>query len=157
MSIESYNKAKEIIEENEELVDDFGEMQESLIIKAQKELGVDFPDEYKYFLTDFGALTFGSIEIYGVFKEDFENSGVPDAVWATLNERKLVNMPQYLVVIYNTGMGELLCLNFRDLNDNQEPKVTSYFAGFDESAQKHEVLYESFGDFILDMVKEEIL
>ncbi|MBC1492582.1 SMI1/KNR4 family protein [Listeria booriae] len=157
MSIESYNKAKEIIEANEELVDDFGEMQESLIIKAQKELGVDFPDEYKYFLTDFGALTFGSIEIYGVFKEDFENSGVPDAVWATLNERKLVNMPQYLVVIYNTGMGELLCLNFRDLNDNQEPKVTSYFAGFDESAQKHEVLYESFGDFILDMVKEEIL
>ncbi|MBC1523264.1 SMI1/KNR4 family protein [Listeria booriae] len=157
MSIESYNKAKEIIEENEELVDDFGEMQESLIIKAQKELGVDFPDEYKYFLTDFGALTFGSIEIYGVFKEDFENSGVPDAVWATLNERKLVNMPQYLVVIYNTGMGELLCLNFRDLNDNQEPKITSYFAGFDESAQKHEVLYESFGDFILDMVKEEIL
>ncbi|MBC2168890.1 SMI1/KNR4 family protein [Listeria booriae] len=157
MSIESYNKAKEIIEANDELVDDFGEMQESLIIKAQKELGVDFPDEYKYFLTDFGALTFGSIEIYGVFKEDFENSGVPDAVWATLNERKLVNMPQYLVVIYNTGMGELLCLNFRDLNDNQEPKVTSYFAGFDESAQKHEVLYESFGDFILDMVKEEIL
>ncbi|MBC2315543.1 SMI1/KNR4 family protein [Listeria booriae] len=157
MSIESYNKAKEIIEANEELVDDFGEMQESLIIKAQKELGVDFPDEYKYFLSDFGALTFGSIEIYGVFKEDFENSGVPDAVWATLNERKLVNMPQYLVVIYNTGMGELLCLNFRDLNDNQEPKVTSYFAGFDESAQKHEVLYESFGDFILDMVKEEIL
>ncbi|EUJ43796.1 SMI1/KNR4 family protein [Listeria riparia] len=157
MSIESYNKAKEIIEANEELVDDFGEMQESLIIKAQKELGVDFPDEYKYFLSDFGALTFGSIEIYGVFKEDFENSGVPDAVWATLNERKLVNMPQYLVVIYNTGMGELLCLNFRDLNDNQEPKITSYFAGFDESAQKHEVLYESFGDFILDMVKEEIL
>lgn len=157
MSIESYNKAKEIIEANEELVDDFGEMQESLITKAQKELGVDFPDEYKYFLSDFGALTFGSIEIYGVFKEDFENSGVPDAVWATLNERKLVNMPQYLVVIYNTGMGELLCLNFRDLNDNQEPKVTSYFAGFDESAQKHEVLYESFGDFILDMVKEEIL
>lgn len=157
MSIESYNKAKEIIEANEELVEDFGEMQESLIIKAQKELGVDFPDEYKYFLSDFGALTFGSIEIYGVFKEDFENSGVPDAVWATLNERKLVNMPQYLVVIYNTGMGELLCLNFRDLNDNQEPKITSYFAGFDESAQKHEVLYESFGDFILDMVKEEIL
>lgn len=157
MSVESYNKAKEIIEENEELVDDFGEMQESLIIKAQKELGVDFPDEYKYFLSDFGALTFGSIEIYGVFKEDFENSGVPDAVWATMNERKLVNMPQYLVVIYNTGMGELFCLNFRDLNANHEPKVTSYFAGFDESAQKHEVLYESFGDFILDMVREEIL
>lgn len=157
MSVESYNRAKEIIEENEELVDDFGEMQESLIIKAQKELGVDFPDEYKYFLSDFGALTFGSIEIYGVFKEDFENSGVPDAVWATMNERKLVNMPQYLVVIYNTGMGELFCLNFRDLNDNHEPKVTSYFAGFDESAQKHEVLYESFGDFILDMVKDEVL
>ena len=63
---------------------------------------------------EYGALTFGAAEIYGVFTEDFENSGVPDAVWATLDERRVVKMPTHLVMIYNTGMGEILCLNYRE-------------------------------------------
>lgn len=156
MSTEKYNQAKKIIVENDDLVDDFGGASEDIIKKAQLVLGIQFPEDYKLFLSCFGALTFGSIEIYGVFREDFENSGVPDAVWATLNERKLVNMPKHLVIIYNSGMGEMYCMNYKDLNSNNEPKITSYFPGFSEDAQKNEVLYDSFGEFLLDMVNEEI-
>lgn len=156
MTIDKYNKAKVTIEENEDLVDDFGGASTDIIAQAQTILDVEFPEDYKLFLTEFGALTFGSIEIYGVFREDFENSGVPDTVWTTLNERKLVSMPNHLIVIYNTGMGELYCMNFNDLNNNNEPKITSYFPGFDEKAQKNEVLYENFGEFLLDMVHEEV-
>lgn len=151
-----YNKAKELIEENQDLVDDFGGASDDIIKKAQMILDLQFPRDYKLFLSCFGALTFGSIEIYGVFREDFENSGVPDTVWSTLNERKLVNMPKYLVILYNTGMGEMYCLNYKDLNENNEPKVTSYFPDFSEDAQKNEVLYNNFGEFLLDMVNEEI-
>lgn len=151
-----YNKAKELIEENQDLVDDFGGASDDIIKKAQTVLDLQFPEDYKLFLSYFGALTFGSIEIYGVFREDFENSGVPDTVWSTLNERKLVNMPKYLVILYNTGMGEMYCLNYKDLNENNEPKITSYFPGFSEDAQKNEVLYNNFGEFLLDMVNEEI-
>lgn len=151
-----YNKAKKLIEENEDLVDDFGGASEDIIKKAQTVLDLQFPKDYKLFLSFFGALTFGSIEIYGVFREDFENSGVPDAVWSTLNERKLVNMPKHLVILYNTGMGEMYCLNYKDLNENNEPKITSYFPGFSEDAQTDEVLYNNFGEFLLDMVNEEI-
>ncbi|ALS02149.1 hypothetical protein ATZ33_12385 [Enterococcus silesiacus] len=151
-----YNKAKKLIEENENLVDDFGGASDDIIKKAQAVLGIQFPKDYELFLSCFGALTFGSIEIYGVFREDFENSGVPDTVWATLNERKLVNMPKHLVILYNTGMGEMYCLNYKDLNNNNEPKITSYFPGFSEDAQKNEVLYNNFAEFLLDMVTEEI-
>lgn len=77
---DEYNKAKEVMEENDYMIDDFGGASESIIKKAQVVLGVEFPEDYKQFLSDFGALTFGSIEIYGVFKENFENSGVPDTV-----------------------------------------------------------------------------
>lgn len=127
-----------------------------IIDKAEIILDVKFPEEYKLFLSEFGALTFGSIEIYGVFREDFENSGVPDTVWATLNERKLVNLPDHLSIIYNTGMGELYCINFKNLNKENEPRITSYFPGFAEGVQENEILYASFGNFLLDMLNEEI-
>ncbi|EDN8189343.1 SMI1/KNR4 family protein [Listeria monocytogenes] len=156
MSIEKYNQAKNVIEENEYLVDDFGGASDTIIEKAQVVLDVNFPENYKTFLADYGALTFGSIEVYGVFKEDFEDSGVLDIVWTTMNERKLVDMPRYLIILHDTGMGELYCMNFADLNSHNEPKITSYYPGFPEKAQQNEVLYDSFGEFLLDMVQEEI-
>lgn len=154
--INEYNRAKKIIEENKNIADDFGGASDTLIRSAQLELELQFPKDYHFFLSSFGALTFGSIEIYGVFREDFKNSGVPDTVWATLNERKLVNMPRHLVILYNTGMGEMYCLNYKELNENDEPKITSYFPGFPEGSQNNEVLYNDFGEFLLDMVKDEI-
>lgn len=154
--VTDYDKAKKVIEENKDLVDDFGGASDNLIKKAQTVLGLQFPKDYKLFLSYFGALTFGSIEIYGIFRGDFENSGVPDTVWSTLHERKLVKMPKHLVVLYNTGMGEIYCLNYKELNDTNEPKITSYFPGFSEDAQKNEVLYNNFGEFLLDMVTEEV-
>lgn len=156
MNTTLYDEAKKIIEENKNLADDFGGASNAVIKKAQLVLGVEFPEEYRLFLTHFGALTFGSREIYGVFREDFENSGVPDAVWLTINERNLVSMPKHLVIIYNTGMGDMYCMNFKDLNSENNPKITSYFPGFSEKAQENEVLYNSFGEFLLDIVNEEL-
>jgi hypothetical protein len=65
-------------------------------------------------------------------------------------------MPKHLVILYNTGMGEMYCLNYKKLNSKNEPKITAYFQGFSEDAQKNEVLYNNFGEFLLDMVIEEI-
>ncbi|MHC5229400.1 SMI1/KNR4 family protein [Enterococcus sp. LJL99] len=127
-----------------------------MIKKAQLVLGVKFPEDYKLFLSCFGKLTFGSTEIYGVFREDFEDSGVPDAVWFTLDKRKLINLPKHLVILYNTGMGEMFCMNYKKLNSYDEPKITSYFPGFSEEEQTNEILYDNFGEFLLDMVIEEI-
>ena len=96
--VNDYNKAKKIIEENKDLADDFGGATDVIIRKAQVELNLRFPEDYKRFLSSFGALTFGSIEIYGVLERILKILAFPDAVWATLNERKLVNMPAHLVI-----------------------------------------------------------
>ncbi|MEG0732838.1 MAG: SMI1/KNR4 family protein [Vagococcus sp.] len=152
MSIEKYEQAKKIMEKNSDFLEYIGGCSDLLLIKAEKELSVAFPSDYRLFLKEYGALSFGAEEFYGIVREDFYNSRVPDGIWYTLTERKQVNMPKYLVVIYDTTMGELYCLNYNKLNKNNEPMVTSYFPGFDEEIQKHEVIAESFGDFLLDRV-----
>ncbi|RFA34211.1 hypothetical protein CAI16_12020 [Virgibacillus dokdonensis] len=156
MSLTDYVKAINLIYENEDILEDFGGVSNDIIEKGERILKVKFPQDYREFLKDFGAITFGATEIYGILKEDFDNSGVPDAVWATLEERKLVDMPHNLVVVYNTEMGELFCLNYNVLNGGNEPKITSYYPGFDNKDQRYEVLYNSFEEFLLDMINDEL-
>jgi len=129
MSIQSYLKAKRLMENNEGYMHWFGKQEESLINKAEKILNLKFPQDYRMFLSDYGAGSFGSTEIYGVYKEDLEKPGVPGVVWYTLSDRKEVAMPDYLLMIYEVGDGELFVLNYDKLNENGEPKVTAYSPG----------------------------
>lgn len=156
MSIIQYRKAMTIIEANKELLDDLGGVNIDVISKAEKKLSVQFPKEYCEFLSKFGTMTFGATEIYGLLNDCHENQGAPDVVWVTLEERKVVSLPSHLVIIYDSGMGEKYCLDYRELNVDIEPKITSYFSGFSNEVQTFEVLYDSFGDFILDMVEDEV-
>ena len=156
MSIQSYLEAKRLMENNEGSMHWFGKQEESLINKAEKILNLKFPQDYRMFLSDYGAGSFGSSEIYGVFQEDFENSGVPDAVWYTLVIRKDVKMPNYLLAIYGVGDGELFVLNYDKLNENGEPKVTAYSPGYAEDEQTFEVIANDFGDFLLGRVKRTL-
>lgn len=60
-------------------------------------------------------------------------------------------MPNHLVILYNTGMREMYCLNYKDLNEKNELKIASYFLGFSKDEQKNTVLYNNFGEFLLVM------
>jgi hypothetical protein len=102
----------------------------------------------------FGAGNFGAQEIYGIINDDFEHSSVPDAIWFTLSERKEINLPPNLLVIYDTGSDELFCLNFNDNND--EPTIVSFVPGMDVESQPYEIIAKDFGDFLLDLVMQEI-
>jgi hypothetical protein len=106
---------------------------------------------YREFVKRYGAGNFGAQEIYGVIGEDFENSSVPDAIWVTLSERKEFNLPQNLLVISDTGMGEWYCLDFNQCNIEGEPLVIVY-----DYEQECEVVSNDFGDFLLSRVKEEL-
>ncbi|MBP2623220.1 SMI1/KNR4 family protein [Streptococcus oricebi] len=151
-----YLEALNLIDNNQDLLDDFGGCSENIIQLAENTLGVVYPKDYKDFLKTFGAGNFGSTEIYGLFKEDFANSGVPDSVWYTLLQRKKLNFPQNLVIIYDSSMGEVYCLNYHSLNQQGEPQITGYILGLAEEYQKNPVLYNSFGEFLLDMVTLEL-
>lgn len=150
----NYEKAKSLILENIDMMDCFGNCPNDIIDLAEKELGIKYPRDYRDFIRNFGAGNFGSSEIYGVFREDFLNSGVPDSVWITLLERKDSNLPKYLIIIYALGNEELFCFDYHNLNLNGEPKIVSFVPN--KNSSFHEIVYDSFGDFLLDIVTTEL-
>ncbi|WLR59140.1 SMI1/KNR4 family protein [Guptibacillus hwajinpoensis] len=156
MSIDHYHKAKKYILNEEDIADFVGGRSNELIQLAEQELGFKFTGAYLDFLKTFGAGNFGSQEIYGIIDRDFENSAVPDAIWYTLTERKNIYLPNHLLVIYDSGFGELYCLDFNQLDDTGEPQIVSFDTGVEIENQIYEVIANDFGDFLLDLVMEEM-
>jgi antitoxin YobK len=156
MSVETYQKAKQIIQTNEDMADFIGGRTSELIKLAEEKLGVEFNGLYLDYLQTFGAGNFGAQEIYGIINDNFENSSVPDAIWYTLTERKEINLPNNLLVIYDTGSEELFCLDFNQLDEKGEPKVVSFVPGIELESQKYEIIANDFGDFLLDLVMQEV-
>ncbi|MGT2754250.1 SMI1/KNR4 family protein [Streptococcus ovis] len=148
----NYESAKSLIIKNIDMMDCFGKCPSYIIELAEETLGVKYPKDYRDFISTFGAGNFGSSEIYGVFREDFLNSGVPDSVWLTLVEREKIGLPKYLVIIYVLGNGELFCFNYNRLNLYGEPTIVSFMPAGNDC----EVVYDSFGDFLLDIVSREL-
>lgn len=155
MSYKDYEKALKIMNENKEKCDFFGKCSEDLIEKAEKALGIKFSKIYKNFLMNFGAGNYGSEEIYGIIGEDFIDSSVPNGIWYTLIERKQVNLPKNLVVIYDTCSDELFCLDFNKLNDENEPEVVTYIPGERNENQLYEKIANDFGEFLLELVIDD--
>ncbi len=156
MSVENYQKAKQIIQSNEDMADFIGGRTNELIKLAEEKLGVKFTGMYLDYLHTFGAGNFGAQEIYGIINDDFENSSVPDAIWYTLTERKEINLPNNLLVIYDTGSDELFCLDFNQLDEIKEPKVVSFVPGIELERQRYEINAKDFGDFLLDLAMQEV-
>ena len=106
-------------------------------------------------MLNFGAMSFGSEEFYGIVREDFDNSRVPDAIWYTLVERKQVAMPSNLLVVYDTGNEELFCFDFTKLaSEGGAPAVVVFVPGVvDLGYQKYEVISNDFGELLLQRVK----
>lgn len=156
MSFREYEEAVKLIEKNEELTNCIGGCSETLIKKAEERLNLSFPKSYREFLRKFGAMSFGAEEFYGIVREDFDNSRIPDAIWYTLMERKEVNLPTHLVIVYDTGSEELFCLDFSKLNSESEPAIVVFVPGVDLEYQKHEVISADFGAFLLQRVKIEL-
>ena len=156
MSIETYEEAKQMILNNDDIADFVGGCTIDLINLAEEKLGLNFTGLYLDYLQTFSAGNFGAQEIYGIISADFENSSVPDAIWYTLSERKEINLPSNLLVIYDTGSDELFCLDFNQLDYKGEPKVVSYVPGVELENQTYEIIANDFGDFLLDLVKQEI-
>ncbi|MFX3619115.1 MAG: SMI1/KNR4 family protein [Sporolactobacillus sp.] len=156
MGIESYRKAKEIILDHEEIADFIGNRSNQLIKSAENKLKLKFTGLYLDYLQSFGAGNFGAQEIYGIINDDFENSSIPDAIWYTLTERKEINLPLNLLIIYDTGSDELFCLDFNQRDTKEEPKIVSFVPGANLESQTYEIIADDFGDFLLNIVRQEI-
>lgn len=154
MSKESLKKAFALLE-SDELYDSLsfsGKKNEDLIKKAEQALGLKFPIDYRDFLLGLGAGSVGASEIYGVVDEDFINSSAPDAIWSTLKARE-AGLPKNLIKIGSHELGSP-CIKVSD-NPSESP-VIAYHLGLPEEAQEYEVLAESFADYFLEKIQEEL-
>ncbi|MGI6093738.1 MAG: SMI1/KNR4 family protein [Veillonellaceae bacterium] len=156
MSSQDYNRAANLINENPNLADFVGGCNETLIKEAEEKLSLLFPQLYKNFLLKYGAGNFGSEEIYGIVKSDFDNSGIPDAIWFTLKQRREISLPSNLLIIYHTGGEEMFCLDFHRRSESLEPAVVSYLIGVEENHQIYNVIANDFGEFLLQRIYLEL-
>ena len=164
MSMEDLERAFELIEENfEEDEIEFCEPQkESTIQSAENILACKFPKSYRKFIKEYGCGGAGSLEIYGIIKdEEFKKENipfvaVPNMVWATLKRNRDFDHPLHLLIIYNVGEGSLYCLDTSQMNEDGECPVVVWPIGGYAQTPVLEVVADDFGAFFLDMVKQQI-
>lgn len=102
---------EDFVETNQEICDVGRPANDDLIEKAERYLDVRFPDDYRAFLRRWGTLSIGPLEFYGICKDDFVNSSVPDAIWYTQRKRQQLGLPKELVILYDNNGVEYYCLD----------------------------------------------
>jgi len=141
------------------MCDFVGPRDEETIRAGERALGLRFPPTYRRFIGEYGCGNFGSEEIYGIIHQDFEHSGVPDAIWQTLRLRARMAVASHHVVVNKLGNGELACLDLSATGDDPsaEPPVIAGWPGeLAEAGRRVEVLAPDFGAFLLDLVRQRI-
>ncbi len=141
MSLNDLHKAFAIIEQYD---GDFeGAKEEILISSAESALDINFPPSYREFLQRYGCGDIGGLEFYGIITSNFKNSGIPDAIWLTLTERKN-GLPINFILIYETGDGTYYALDSNQKNNEGEYTVVEIDT---EGATQNK--YQDYGAFLL--------
>lgn len=156
MSAKDLKKAFERIENNSSLADFEGEKEEELISLAESALGIVFPPTYRGFLSKYGCGDIAGCEFYGLVNDDFEASGIPDAIWLTLEERKSSGLPENLVIVYALGDGSYHALDCSVTDQASECPVVEWIPGSSRSGQALEVIAEDYGQFLLEKIESAI-
>lgn len=154
MSYYNFRKAMELAQECRFYTTAGGKTR-SEIEQAEKMLNLVFSRQCKEFYLRYGYLSFYGNEIFGINPND--DSGVIEgnSVAYALNDRKKYNLPKEWLPIYNFNDGSMAYLDYTSLNAEREPKVImAYYNG--EKYEIIETLAEDFGDFVLQLVQEQI-
>jgi antitoxin YobK len=143
----SIAKAAEIIEANRESAEIVGGVPFEEVWVAEGKLGVTLPESYKQFLQQFGAVNLEGSQIYGLGTPD---SGLPSVIFATETLRGSDDFfPADLVVIQDTGEGDLLCLATSRMSEEGECPVVQWIPEMSFEEQAFEVINSTFAHFLL--------
>ncbi len=154
MGMAEYEFAAEAVRVSD-LVDYFGPRDVSLLELAQKALGLEYPPTYRRFLREFGAVAVGGTEFYGIIDSDFASSGIPDSVWATLSQREVASLPDHLVIVGETGMGEWYVLDTSKRDETGECPVAIWSSWYSENGGIEEVVAADFGTYFWESLQRE--
>ena len=107
--LESHNRLKRFVDSHKDLFDISGGASDAAIEKAEFAFGSRFPESFADYLREWGALSIGPIEFYGITSDDFVNSGIPDAIWFSSLKHSQGVLPDGLVVVMNDNGEKFYC------------------------------------------------
>ncbi|PEL09239.1 SMI1/KNR4 family protein [Bacillus sp. AFS017336] len=157
MSWSNYEKALALLEQDKVNSEYIGECSDLIIEKAEITLGLKFPNIYRHFIRKYGSGVFATWDILGITNENFYeayNPDNPDAIRFTLSKRKENKLPDNFISIIDYDYEILYCLDLNKLNNEGEPAVVSFNIG--EDWGKQEMIAEDFGDFLLEIIHDEL-
>jgi hypothetical protein len=148
MSMENLDQAFKLIQLHDDRADFDGPKSDELLSKAEQALELSFPPCYRAFLSRLGCGDIAGLEFYGVIREDFDDSGIPDAIWLTLDERTSSQLPASHIIVAETGDGGYYAIDCSD-SSNGECPVVQWWPG----ANKQEMVASDFGEFLLRSIQ----
>lgn len=127
-----------------------------LIAQAESRLGLEFPHSYREFLSVLGCGDFAGDEFYGLIDANFDESGIPDAVWITLKERADSGIPDHLLIVSDDPLGGYFALDCSQMDAVGECPVVAIPAAYVPSQEALSKIADDFGGFILQSVKRAV-
>jgi len=128
---------------------------EEEIKRAEQLLDVSFSNQCREFYTKYGYLSFYGNEIFGIDPDDASGILEGNSIAYAINDREEYNLPKEWIPIYNFEDGNMAYLDYSSLNAEREPKVIMAFHNGTEY-EIAETLAEDFGDFIWQLVQEQV-
>lgn len=156
ISVADLHKAFALIERHKASADFEGKKPEGLVSLAESALGVRFPASYKSFLMTYGCGDIGGQELFGVIKPDFKNSGIPDAIWLTLDERQSSDLPESFVIVYATGDGAYYAIDCARTNEEGESPIFAWEPGSSKRGDALEQVADDDGQFLPELIEQAV-
>jgi antitoxin YobK len=150
----AYLQAIRLISSNSALADFEGVTSENIIKEAESALGFSFPLLFRKFISQFGAGSFGSFDIFGIIGQNIHAVGLPNGVWLTLDERLTGNLPRNFFLFSAVGNGEYFALN---TSASENGHVYAIRTSRDVAYVSIEKISEDFGSFLLEQIQDRLV
>jgi antitoxin YobK len=151
MSMSDLEQGFQLIDQNSESADFSGPKSEELIRSAEAALGLTLPPTYREFVKRLGCGDIAGQEFYGIIDDNFEDSGVPNGIWLTLDARKNFNLPEALILVGANGFGGDYVIDTSTKNADGDSPVVEWWPN-----NLSQVMAADFGAFLLQQLRQAL-
>jgi antitoxin YobK len=138
-----------IIARHPDLADTGAAQSMDAITKAESELGVRFPDDFRTYLRRWGTVSFGPNEYFGL------GSTINDVVSNTLRARSRFDLPACLVIVCDHDGDEFICID-TSTESGSDAHVVAWQTSTGLIDRKRAATFESFlGSDMLAFVADD--
>jgi hypothetical protein len=125
-----------------------------LIDDLERRLNVRLPLSYRQAVAEYGLLAIGNIEIAGIGITGFEGKTALNVVFGTEKDRADELITQSMITISFAGDGRFYAIDCAQLSEDGEAPVYEIPVGGIKYGK--DKVADSFGDFLLDQVRNQL-